>query len=73
MTYEELKFVIDLLTSKGYLEQKKPMWDMDYYQILNSVNKDLDNSKIWQSLKSHGTIKEPTRITKHDLFVKLQN
>lgn len=46
MTYEELKFVIDLLTSKGYLEQKKPMWDMDYYQILNSVNKDLDNSKI---------------------------
>lgn len=39
MTYEDLKHTIDLLTEKGYMEQVKPLWDMDMYEILNQVNK----------------------------------
>lgn len=41
MTYKELSYAIDLLQEEGYLEQRKPIWDTDLYNILNKVNKDL--------------------------------
>lgn len=41
MTYQELSYTLDLLREKGYMEQKQPIWDMDMYQILNEVNKNL--------------------------------
>ena len=41
MTYEELKKTIDLLEINGYIKKEQPIWDMDMYQILNTVNKEL--------------------------------
>lgn len=41
MTYEELTRTIELLKINGYMEQKQPIWDMDLYQIVNEVNKEL--------------------------------
>lgn len=41
MTYEELKRTIELLEINGYMKKDRPIWDMDMYQILNTVNKEL--------------------------------
>lgn len=41
MTYKELAYAYHILTSEGYVKQEKPMWDMDFYRILNKVNKDI--------------------------------
>lgn len=41
MTYEELKRIIELLEINGYMKKEQPIWDMDMYQMLNVINKEL--------------------------------
>ena len=42
MTYKELSRVTELLKINGYMKQKQVIWDIDMYQILNTVNKDME-------------------------------
>lgn len=45
MTYKELNKVIELLETNGYMKKTKPIWDMDMYQILNTVNKNIETTE----------------------------
>ena len=38
MTYEEFKKVYNILIEKEFVNENKPMWDMDIYDMVKEIN-----------------------------------